>query len=219
MEYDFDHGAFYVHTYVGHEMDKEDPCSETECIDVLGNYIDSEYECDRDNSDNVSICSCETDLSFAAPTFSPCVIDESEIMPSPCTNIEPRSSLHSNYEVNICSELDSEGECLPTRVLDWKGFKLVGDNIDKSIRPSFQRYSNTTNSLHYFHYYALLDRLDLSKCLESLPTTVLNLRQLLVNSNDIQQIENDAVVLFSRFVRLGCVCGSACVCSIQYLCM
>ena len=129
-------------------------------------------------------------------------------MPSLCTNIEPRSSSHSNYEVEIHCELDSEGECFPTRVLDWKGFKLVGDNIDKSIHPSFQRYRNSTNSFHYFHYYALLDRLDLSKCLESIPTTALNLQQLLVNANNIQQIENDAIVFFSRYVLLGLVFAS-----------
>ena len=62
--------------YVGHEMHKEDSCNETECVDVLGNYIDSENECERDDSDNISTCSCEMDLSFAAPSFSPCVINE-----------------------------------------------------------------------------------------------------------------------------------------------
>lgn len=39
----------------------------------------------------------------------------------------------------------------------WRGFKLVGDNLDKNIRPSFQRFNNRTDSLHYFHHYALLD--------------------------------------------------------------
>ena len=153
-------------------------------------------------------------MSFDAPSFSPCVIDEeSEVIPSPCTNTEARSSSNSNSEVDICSEVDGEGElCLPTRAPVWKGLKLIGDNIDKSIRPSFQRYSNNTTSLHYFHYYALLGRIDLSKCLESLPTTALNLQQLLVSTNDIHQLENDAIVFFSRYVLL-CVCVHVGVCA------
>ena len=50
---------------------------------------------------------------------------------------------------------------------NWKGFKLVGDNVDKNVKPSLQRFDNKTNSLHYFHYYTILDRLDLSKCSEN----------------------------------------------------
>ena len=43
-------------------------------------------------------------------------------------------------------------------------FHLCGDNIDKNIK---QRYFRTdkpsgTKSLHYFHYYAVKDRIDFS---------------------------------------------------------
>ena len=41
----------------------------------------------------------------------------------------------------------------------WKGFKIVGDNIDKNFRRSFQRVDFQTQS---FHCYAVLDRIDLS---------------------------------------------------------
>ena len=44
----------------------------------------------------------------------------------------------------------------------WKGFKIVGDNIDKNFRRSFQRVDFQTRSFHYFHSYAVLDRIDLS---------------------------------------------------------
>ena len=37
-------------------------------------------------------------------------------------------------------------------------FKLVGDNLDKSVRPRDMRLDNQTQSLHYFHMYGVRDR-------------------------------------------------------------
>ena len=141
---------------------------------------ESEKEYIMDDCDTVSNCSCETELSSVAPSFSPIVNSEVTAVAKPISG-EMVSYEHQHLQI------------------DWKGFKMVGDNIDKTIRPSFQRYDNRTNSLHYFHYYALLDRLDLSICSESSPTNALNLQQLLVSQDDIQQVESDAIVLFSRY--------------------
>ena len=44
----------------------------------------------------------------------------------------------------------------------WYGFKLVGDNIDKNVRPRHQTLQRQTQSFHYFNSYAVKDRLDLS---------------------------------------------------------
>ena len=44
----------------------------------------------------------------------------------------------------------------------WKGFKIVRDNIDKNFKRFFQRMDFQTRSFHYFHSYAVLDRVDLS---------------------------------------------------------
>ena len=33
----------------------------------------------------------------------------------------------------------------------WKGFKDVCDNFDVNLKPSFKRFNNRTNSLHYLH--------------------------------------------------------------------
>ena len=44
-----------------------------------------------------------------------------------------------------------------------QGFKIVCDNIDKNILPSYyERLNSHTISLHYLHSYAALDRIDLS---------------------------------------------------------
>ncbi len=41
-------------------------------------------------------------------------------------------------------------------------FKVVGDNIDKTIRPREMRSDHQTRSLHYFHSNAMRDRIDIS---------------------------------------------------------
>ena len=42
----------------------------------------------------------------------------------------------------------------------WCGFRLVGDNIDKTIKPRDMRCDHQSTQLHYFHVYAVRDRID-----------------------------------------------------------
>ena len=41
-------------------------------------------------------------------------------------------------------------------------YKLIGDNIDKTIKPRDMRVDHQSQSLHYFNMYAVQDRVDLS---------------------------------------------------------
>ena len=45
----------------------------------------------------------------------------------------------------------------------WCGFNLVGDNVDKKVKPRHMRSDNQSKDLHYFHLYALRDRVDFQK--------------------------------------------------------
>ena len=56
-----------------------------------------------------------------------------------------------------------------TKVPTWQGFKLVGDNLDKTVRRRHQTHDAQTVSMHYFHYYGVLDRIDLSKFSDKAP--------------------------------------------------
>lgn len=52
----------------------------------------------------------------------------------------------------------------------WNGFKIVGDNIDKTVHASFQRSNDLTQrSLHHFHAFAVRDRIDFSDLSDSQP--------------------------------------------------
>ena len=44
----------------------------------------------------------------------------------------------------------------------WFGFKIVGDNIDKTVKPRHETLHQRSQSLHYFHAYAVRDRIDFS---------------------------------------------------------
>ena len=45
---------------------------------------------------------------------------------------------------------------------NWYGFKLVGDNLDKSIKPREMREDHQKRMLHCFHMYGVSDRINLS---------------------------------------------------------
>ena len=141
--------------------------------EVASLHSDSEYDTD---------CSLDTEYSFDAPPFSPCRTDEASDV-----------RLNDSELLVAVEHLDEE---MCTNTSSWKGFKVVGDNIDKNIRPSFKRYDNKIDSVHYFHYYSLLDCLDLSAYSEVLPTTPLDLSKLLVSTDDVCQLEKDAITLY-----------------------
>lgn len=62
------------------------------------------------------------------------------------------------------------------------GYVIVGDNIDKNIRPRFQRENKGTQSLHYFHSYALKNQIDVSKFTDDPQAAIFITRICLANS-------------------------------------
>ena len=58
---------------------------------------------------------------------------------------------------NESSQSENEFE-----VTEWRGVKIVGDNLDININPRHQTMTNQTKSLHCFQSYAVKDRINLS---------------------------------------------------------
>ena len=79
-----------------------------------------------------------------------------------------------------------------------EGFKIVGDNIDKNIRPSMQRLTHQTRSLHHFHSYAMKDRVDWSKVSDIAHSPELDITSFLMNEKDWDKFKGDCEVLISR---------------------
>ena len=62
-------------------------------------------------------------------------------------------------------------------------FKLVGDNIDKNVRPRYLRSSiHRTESLHYFHSYTVRDRIGFNELPHKQPSSCLPSKHTLAES-------------------------------------
>ena len=92
--------------------------------------------------------------------------------------------------------MDTQPLELPNQT--WKGYKIVGDNIDKNVRRSFQRVDRTTRSLHYFHSFAVLDRVDLSSASDEPAAKPILFCDLLPSTADIANLKETFVILVSR---------------------
>ena len=58
---------------------------------------------------------------------------------------------------------ETEDIAVPAPALPWHGFKLVGDNLDKHVKPRHMTMNKQCQSLNYFHSYAVKDRINLSQ--------------------------------------------------------
>ena len=88
-------------------------------------------------------------------------------------------------------------------IAEWTGFKIVIDNLDKSIKPSFQRLDRSNQLLHFVQMYAVLDRVDFSGLSDSEPVMLsgVNPLSLLPSDNDIKKLEDNCITMISRLVQ------------------
>ena len=83
------------------------------------------------------------------------------------------------------------------------GFKLVGDNIDKTVRPRYIRIENYSNkSLHYFHSFAVQNRVDFNCLPDVAPVSCLNhpnevAKCLLPSTNHDRIMKDHFIVIIS----------------------
>ena len=98
------------------------------------------------------------------------------------------------------SEMEVEGTTMSVRVKPpaWSGYVIVGDNVDKNIRQSFQRVDYKTQSLHYFNAYAVLDRIDFSGLSDEVSCTAVDPKHILPTLDDACTLEREFQVLVSR---------------------
>lgn len=86
----------------------------------------------------------------------------------------------------------------------WFGYRFVGDNIDKNIQPSFQRQGeHSVQSLHYFHGYAVRDRVNLTTYSDDIPPFITPDPSILLPSvTDLSLLKEELTVLISRLVTI-----------------
>ncbi len=85
-------------------------------------------------------------------------------------------------------------------------FHLCGDNLDKGIKPRYMRIGTSKpDSIHYFHSYAVADRIDFTTLSDQvIPTLQRNAKQvalsLLPTPEDDLAIRENICILISRIL-------------------
>ena len=85
----------------------------------------------------------------------------------------------------------------------WYGFKLVGDNIDKNVRPRHQTLQRQTQSFHYFNSYAIKDRLDLfvmSDNPSAQDVEAIDVNTILPSAEDHEEILKNFAIIAGRII-------------------
>ena len=121
---------------------------------------------------------------------------DSELQES--TNFESQTTLtsaveHTNQETR---ELNNETSATPK---DSFGYVLVIDNIDINVRRSYQRIDRSTESFHFCHAYAVLNRINTTVLSDAPSSGELSVDSILPGQDDLKKITDDFTVLVSRY--------------------
>ena len=82
----------------------------------------------------------------------------------------------------------------------------MGDNLDKNVKPRYRRIDHQTQSLHFFHHFAVKDRIDLSNVTDDpspyidVPVSDLPINTLLPSVTDHQALMHNFAILVSRIL-------------------
>eukprot|EP00731_Ephydatia_muelleri_P010254 Em0005g840a len=124
-------------------------------------------------------------ISPITPEVSCVSSDESDDIPSEPNEYPPQST-------PVPAGIDNEGN------EEWYGFRLVGDNVDKNVKPRDMRLNSQTTSLHYFHTYAVKDRI----CFSHLSTDPIEIVQDSINFEMFYPTVGDNTQLVSNLETL-----------------
>ena len=120
----------------------------------------------------------------------------------PSTSRTP-SEASQNASQSSASSLDTGHLPQLPKPLPLKSFKLVGDNIDKEVRPREMRQDYQTRSLHFFHTYAVKDQIDLRDTSDEQKDPnmdEINLQNVLPNEDNDKEIRANFQVLICRIL-------------------
>ena len=106
--------------------------------------------------------------------------------------------------------IDGSADCPPQSSLSVEqcsacGFMLVTDNVDKNIRPSYQRENRQTQSLHYCHSCAVKNRVSVTGLSDNRASGEISVETFLPTEDDLSRLLVDFEILISRFACLSSV--------------
>ena len=124
--------------------------------------------------------------------------DDIEAPPfSPLTLTASNTDTFSTSDINSVPDVSS----VPTLQIRTPSFKLVGDNVDKTVRPREETLETHSKSLHYFHSFAVRDRCDIADD-PSLPDMDnINVDLVLPTAADHISLKKNMTVLMIRIIH------------------
>ena len=103
----------------------------------------------------------------------------------------------SSSSCKSASQRQSHVSCIPS-------FKIVGDNVDKYVKPRHKTTDIQASSLHYFHSYAVKDRCDVS-ALDDNPSrpdlTSFSIDEVLPTAADYTSLMTNYTIIAARIIQ------------------
>lgn len=114
----------------------------------------------------------------------------------------PSSPEYSSLTASSDESVDTDHQSA-IEANSFPSFKIIGDNLDKTIRPRDMRHDHQTKSLHYFHMYAVRDRVNLRAASNaaSLPDASVNLVAILPTRSDEERLRQNFAILIARVIK------------------
>ena len=187
---------------------------------MIGDFNDIDYFCESDSNSSSSSSSVtshnftyssDEELPYSHITASDTDIDtttitESDTEMDSTNNIHLEDTLHASENLSVFANdsvpvLDVSNNCLTSP----SHYKLVGDNIDSTVNPRYMRLDNKVKSLHYYHTYAVQDRINVHDFInDRQPLTSVSVqekaRSLLPTESDDDAIIKNIKILFARIL-------------------
>ena len=173
---------------------------------TLSSGLPAEEQMEMETTFNLSDFSSPVMSTPEAPQFSPLTpARTSEQVSTPMSPSPSNQPIlpHTSTPTATVTLTNAEEEPAVQEASGKHGVKLVGDNIDKNVRPRHQTIEKRTQSLHYFNSYACLDRIDLSGLSDDTPSVdirSLDIKTVLPSSEDVDQLLSNFAVIAIRIL-------------------
>ena len=149
--------------------------------------IDIDSQVHESSSSSSHNSSSEGDESISAPEFSS------------LTSLSVNSTNSEATDVDFLG-VEKQYECTSA----YPSFKIVGDNLDKYVKPRDMREDAQASILHFFNMYAVRNRLDTSQLSEDMPAIDLksiNVEKVLPSADDYSALTSNFAVLVCRILK------------------
>ena len=173
-------------------MADDDGSVEQDLLDASEDYVSSpEVEADSPKGPISSPLSFSTASEQSLESDNVVSPWEEEVRPE----FEESATDICPVQHEVCTPVKASGSC--SRVDPWLGFKLVGDNLDRRVKPRHQTMDKRGTDFHAFQYIAIKDRIDLSNFSDKYDKPVCLSEEF--DANGVLPSQDDVMIIKQKF--------------------